>query len=150
DRLGELADALRELRATYELADHDTDDVRQVEPGAQDDRRDVTELVGGRLVGLLHARDPREQDAPVLVEDRLEHLVLRLEVVVEQPVRDAGLLGDVADPGRVESLAREDAYSGLQDLPPLVLRRCRTLGQSSERLHRVATRRARRRILSGR
>ena len=64
----------RQLRAAAELLDDDADDVRQMEPGAQDDRRDVAELVGRRLVGLLHALDPRDEDAPVLVEDRLEHL----------------------------------------------------------------------------
>jgi len=35
--------------------------------------------------------------APGLAEDRLENLVLRAEVVVEQAVRDAGLLRDVTD-----------------------------------------------------
>src|SRR5205823_14638556 len=40
---------------------------------------------------------------------RLQHLVLRREVVVEQPVRDAGFLGDVADARGVEAFAREHA-----------------------------------------
>ena len=83
----------------------------------------MAELVDGRLVGLLDAADPLEEDVPVLVEDSLEHGVLRVEVVVEEPVRDAGLLGDVADPARVESLAREHANGGVEDLTPLVLHR---------------------------
>ena len=46
-------------------------------------------------------RTPRRRGSarpgrPVLAEDRLEHLVLRGEVVVEQAVRDSGLLRDVA------------------------------------------------------
>jgi hypothetical protein len=41
--------------------------------------------------------------------------------VVEQAVRDAGLLRDVADPGGVIALRREHAHGGLQDLVPLLL-----------------------------
>ena len=58
--------------------------------------------------------------------------VLGVEVVVEEPVRDARLLRDVADPARVESLAREHANGGVENLPPLVLRRCRTPHQGGE------------------
>ncbi len=132
DRQRELADPLGQLRAAAELLDHDPDDVRQMEPGAQHDRRDVTELVRRRLVGLLHALDPRDEEVPVLVEDRLEHLVLGLEVVVEEPVGDARLLGDVADPARVEPLAREDAHGSVEELPPFVLYRRRLLGQGGQ------------------
>ncbi len=54
-------------------------------------------------------------------EDGLEHGVLRVEVVVEEPVRDAGFLGDVADAARVKALAREHANGSVEDLTPLVL-----------------------------
>src|SRR6202008_3277874 len=121
DRLREVADPLGQLGTAAELADHDSDDVGQVEPRAQDDRGDVAELVGCRLIRLLHARDPREEQAPVVMEDRFENLVLRLEVVVEEPVGGPGLLGDVADPARVEALAREYADSSVEKLPPLLL-----------------------------
>ncbi len=67
------------------------------------------------------------QDRPVLAEDRLEHLVLRGEVVVEQAVRDAGLLGDVAHARRVEALVREHAHGGVENDAPLLLRYGRTL-----------------------
>ena len=132
DGLRELADPLGQLGATAELADHDADDVRQVEPRAQDDRGDVAQLVGGRLVGLLHARDARLQNAPVLVEDGLENLILRLEVVVEEPVRDACLLGDVADAARVVPLPREDAHGGLEELTAFVLHALRASLQSGQ------------------
>ena len=45
----------------------------------------------------------------------VEHLVLRAEVVVEQAVRDAGLLGDVADPRAVEAVPREHAHRRAAD-----------------------------------
>ena len=124
DRLRELADPLGDLRAAAELRTTTRTTSGRWSQRAEDDRRDVAELVDGRLVGLLDALDPLEEDAPVLVEDRLEHLVLRVEVVVEEPVRDAGLLGDVADAARVEPLAREHAHGGVEELTPLVLYRC--------------------------
>jgi len=43
--------------------------------------------------------------------------------VVEQPVGDAGLLGDVADPARVVALAGEDTDGGVENQPPLLLLR---------------------------
>jgi hypothetical protein len=42
--------------------------------------------------------------------------------VVEEPVRDAGLLGDLADPARVKALAREHADGGIENQAPPVLR----------------------------
>ena len=77
----------------------------------------------GWLVRLLDPAERLEHVAPRVAEDRLEHLVLRLEVVVEQAVRDARLLGDVADAARVVAAAREDADGGVEDLPPLLLLR---------------------------
>ena len=65
--------------------------------------------------------DRGEELAPGLAEDGLEQLVLGREVVVQEPVGDSGLLGDVPDPASVEALAREDAHSGLQNEAPLLL-----------------------------
>src|SRR5712692_7449121 len=62
-----------------------------------------------------------EQVAPVLAEDGLEQLLLRGEVVVEKPVRDARLLGDVPDPARVVALPREDTDGGIEQQPALLL-----------------------------
>ncbi len=93
-------------------------------PRAEQPRRDALELhVGGR-VRRLDLVDLREEVAPGLAEDRLEHFVLRGEVVVEQSMRDTGFLGDVADAGGVEALVREDAHSGVENEPPFLLRSC--------------------------
>ena len=62
-----------------------------------------------------------EQLRPVLPEDGREHLFLGGEVVVEEPVRDAGLLGDVADPGGVVAVAREHADRRGENELPLLL-----------------------------
>ena len=42
------------------------------------------------------------------------------EVVVDEPVGDAGLVGDVRHAAGVEALAREHAHGGVEDQPPLV------------------------------
>ena len=41
--------------------------------------------------------------------------------MVEQAVRDARLLGDVADARGVEAVAREDAHRGVEDPATLLL-----------------------------
>ena len=71
-------------------------------------------------VGLL---DRRQQQRPALDEELVQDLVLGAEVVVDEPVGDAGLVGDVGDAGRVEALAGEDADRGVEDLAALVDRR---------------------------
>ena len=78
-------------------------------------------LVGGDLLGVRVA-DRLEQDVPALQEERVEDLVLGLEVVVDEPVGDARLVGDVRHPARVEALAREHAHGGVEDDAPLVHR----------------------------
>ena len=75
------------------------------------------------LVRVL-VREVGLEQLPRLAEDRLEHLFLRAEVVIEQPVRDARLLGDVADARGVVALAREDADGRVEDQPALLLRGC--------------------------
>jgi hypothetical protein len=67
-------------------------------PAAEEPRRDAPQLFERGFGRRLDVVDLREQVAPRLPEDRVEHLVFRREVVVEQAVGDAGLLGDVADP----------------------------------------------------
>ena len=52
--------------------------------------------------------------------ERVEDLVLAAEVVVDEPVGDAGLVGDVADPARVEALPGEHAHGGVEDEPALL------------------------------
>ena len=68
--------------------------------------------------------DGGEQQRPPLREQLVEDLVLGLEVVVDEPVSDAGLVGDVRDPAGVEALTGEDSDRGIEDLAALVDRRC--------------------------
>ena len=109
------------MRAAGHLAHHHADEVGIVPPRAQQDLGDPAQLLVGRLVGLLDPRETPEQLAPVLAEERREHLLLGGEVVVEQAVRDAGLLGDVADARGVVAVAGEDADGGVDDQAPLLL-----------------------------
>ena len=53
-------------------------------------------------------------------EERVEHLVLGLEVVVDEAVGDARLVGDVGDAARVEPLAREHPHRRVEDQAALV------------------------------
>ncbi len=72
-------------------------------------------FAGGRLVGGLDGAEPVEQLAEVLAEDRLEHLLLRGEVVVEEAVRDTGFAGDVTDARAVVAASGKDAYGRIED-----------------------------------
>ncbi len=81
----------------------------------------MPELVARRLVGPLDAREGVQHLGPRVAEDRFQHLLLRGEVVVEEAVRDACLLGDVAHAAAVVALAGEDADGGVEDQPALLL-----------------------------
>ena len=83
----------------------------------------MAQLLAGRLARLLDALTRSTSTVPRLAEDRLQHLVLRREVVVEEAVRDARLLGDVADARRVVALAREHTHGRVEDQTPLPLAR---------------------------
>ena len=52
---------------------------------------------------------------PALGEERVEDLLLRAEVVVDEAVRDARLVRHVRHAAAVEALAREDADRGVED-----------------------------------
>ena len=80
-------------------------------------------LSRGRRVAAVGLLDRRQQQRPALAEELVQHLVLGAEVVVDEPVGDAGLVGDVGDAGRVEALAGEDADRRVEDLAALVDRR---------------------------
>ena len=112
------------MRATRDLADEHAHQVRVAAPGAQQDLRDAGEAVTSRLVRLLDRADGVEHVAPRLAKDRLEQLFLRTEIVIEESVRDARLLGDVSDAARVVALAREHAHRCVEDEAPLVLLTC--------------------------
>ena len=64
--------------------------------------------------------DRGEQERPALGEELVQHLVLGVEVVVDQPVCDPCLVGDVRDAAGVKALAREHADRRVQDLAALV------------------------------
>ncbi len=134
DRLHELAHPLAHFRAACDLADDDAHDVGLDPPAVEHGTDDAAELFDRRVTGRLDRMDALEQRGPVLAEDRLQHLVLRREVVIEQSVRDTGLLGDVADARRVEALPGEDAHGCVEDDPPFLLRCGRTLVQRRRRL----------------
>ena len=112
---------LARWRAACDLAHHHGDEVGIVPPRAEQDLDDALELLVRPLVGRRDRLEAAEELAPVLAEEGLEHLVLRREVVVEEAVRDACFLGDVADARGVEAVAREDAHRGVEDPAPLLL-----------------------------
>ena len=119
----DLVHLLLQVRAARDLAHHHANEVGIVPPRAQQDLGDPAQLLVGRLVGLLDAREPPEQLSPVLAEERREHLLLGGEVVVEQAVRDPRLLGDVADARGVVAVPGEDANGGVDDEAALLLAR---------------------------
>jgi alpha-methylacyl-CoA racemase len=134
DRLHEVADAFLHLRRARDLSHENSYDVRLMAPRTKDDRGDMAQLIVRGLAGLLHRVDPLDEQAPVLAEDRLENFVFRREVVVQQPMRHAGLLGDVADPRGVEPLSREDADGCVEDQTPFLFRTGCALGQGCRRV----------------
>ena len=81
------------------------------------DRAELLARAGAGAVGLL---DRRQQQRPALDEEFVQDLVLGAEVVVDEPVGDPRLVGDVGDAGRVEALAGEDADGGVEDEAALV------------------------------
>src|SRR2546421_11339079 len=91
-------------------------------PGAEAVRAPAPRLLGRGPAALFPLTDGGQHEAPRLAEDRLEHGLLRREVVVDEAVGDTGLLRDVADARVVVALAREDAHGGVEDQPSLVLR----------------------------
>ena len=108
--------------AARDLPNHDGDERRIVAPGSQQDLRDALELLAGRLVRDLHGAKASDELAPVLDEDRPQDIVLRREVVVEEPVRDARVLCDVTDARFVVPVLREHANGSVEDARALVLR----------------------------
>ena len=108
------------LGAPRDLAHEHADEVRVMPPRAQDDRGDLAQLLARRAARLLDAADRLQQPLPRLREHRLEQRRLRREVVVHEPVGDAGLRGHVPDPGRVVPVAGEHTHGGLEDLPALL------------------------------
>ena len=74
----------------------------------------------GRAALVAPSAKSRNERTPVLDEDRAEDVVLRGEVVVEEPVRDTRVFGDVADPRAVVAVLGEHANGSVQDPRALV------------------------------
>jgi len=103
DRLDELADPLLHFRASGDLPQRAHADVGLVAPRCEagSQRRGAAARAPIRRIARRRgcARAVRSSSRG----RSSEHLVLRREVVVEQPVRDAGFLGDVARRARCGS-----------------------------------------------
>ena len=87
------------------------DDIRPIRAG----------MTGGRYRPLTDQDIQRiHEAAPALFEDGVENLLLVLEVVVDEAVRDARIAGDVGDARAVIAQTREDANRGVENQRPLV------------------------------
>ena len=103
--------------------DLDDDHLHQlglVPVGLDDEVRDAGELVARRDVAGPDLLARLDEQRPALGEELVEHLVLGVEVVVDEPVGDARLGRDVRDAGRVKALAGEDRDRGVEDRAALV------------------------------
>ena len=114
------------MLAARHLEDEHPHEIRIAAPGAQQDLGDLAQLLPGWVACLLDALDRLDQRPPGLTKDAAENVLLRLEVVVEQPVGDARLLCDVAHAARVVALAREDPHRCVEEQSALVFRRSST------------------------
>jgi hypothetical protein len=108
------------VRGARDLDDDHLHDVRVVTVGLDDEGGDLVQLGARGDVAGVDRGDRVDHQAPALEEQGVQDLVLGLEVVVDQPVGDARLVGDVGHPARVEPLAREHSYGGVEDDAPLV------------------------------
>src|SRR6266545_570496 len=113
---------LQLLAAPGNFAYQYADDVGIVTPRAQHDRAGLAQLLARLFLDLDDRVDRGDHHPPHLPEDRLEDGVFRLEVVVDEPVGDACLLGNVAHAAGVVTLPRERADSCVENLAtPLLL-----------------------------
>src|SRR5919197_5775973 len=67
------------------------------------------ELVPGGQIPRVDLGDRVEHDLPALEEERVEDLLLRLEVVVHEAVGDARLVRDIGDAAVMEAAVSEHA-----------------------------------------
>ena len=120
--LADLVHALLHPRAARHLAYEHADEIGLAPPRPQAGSPSPDGAAPLPAPRFLDVADRLQQVRPRLAEDRLEDVLLRGEVVVDEPVRDACLLGDVADARRVVALPRERPHGGVEDLAPLLLR----------------------------
>src|SRR6188472_942463 len=108
------------VRRPSDLDDDHLHQLRVVAVGVDDEAGHGFELGTRRDLLVIGLLDRAEQQRPALAEELVEDLVLGLEVVVDEAVGDAGLVGDVGDPSRVEALAGENTDRRIEDLAALV------------------------------
>src|SRR5436190_10330150 len=121
-RLGDLvrvAHAER-VRRAHDLDDDDLHQRGVVAVEVDDRRGDRVQLVARRDRRAIGLADEVEQDLPALEEQRVEHLVLRAEVVVDEAVGDVRLVGDVRHAALVKAALGERDDRGVEDEAALV------------------------------
>src|SRR3954468_2378059 len=111
-----------------DLDDDDLHQVGVVAGGGDDEAGDGLQLLPRRPLPRVGLADDVEHDVPAFEEQGVQHGVLGREVVVDEPVGDARLVGDVRHAAGVEALAGEDPHGGVEDLAALVLRRLLACG----------------------
>src|SRR5581483_1626176 len=108
--------AAAHLGTARDLAHENAYELRRHQPRAEVDPREAPELFAQRYVRVLDALRVVLQEVPRVAEDRGEHFVLRAEVVVQEPVRDACFFRDVADASCMEPLAGEHTDRRVDEL----------------------------------
>ena len=108
------------VRRPRHLDDDDLHHIWVVAIGVDDERRDRAQLVASAAVRSIGVGDRRQHHIPSLQEQRVEDLLLGGEVVVDEPVGNAGLVGDVRHAAGVESLPRKYANRRVEDQSALV------------------------------
>ena len=73
-----------------------------------------------RCGARVDLRDCVEHDLPALEEERVEDLLLGVEVVIDEPVGDPGLVSDVRHAAVMEAATREHAHARVEYQPALV------------------------------
>ena len=76
---------------------------------------------GGGSVAIHGRAAPQFGQEVLLLEHRLEQLLLGAKVVIQQPLRDACRVRQILDGGAVEALGGEDVERGCQQLRAAVL-----------------------------
>ena len=115
------------LATTRDLDDDHLHQLGVVSVGIDDEGGNRAQFVPRRALGGVGLGDRREHHVPPLEEERVEDLLLRGEVVIDEAVGDPRLVGDVGYAAGVKSLPGEHAHGGVENHPPLVDRgaRCR-------------------------
>ena len=88
-------------------------------PVGLDDEPGDPALLAQVEVARVDVRDRVEHDLPALEEERVENLLLGVEVVVDEPVGDTCLVRDVRHAAVMEAAPREHADTRVEDQPAL-------------------------------